>query len=576
MPDTKKSVAVIGAGPSGLVAIKELLEECHLPTCFEKFDEVGGVYRFSEDSNGVYESAQLTSSVRVTSFSDFPPPDNARFHFYHKEYFQYLLDYTENFKLRPYIQFGRLVKKMQKNEAGRWELFVEEIKTKIVTMYTFDAVAICAGVHQTPLIPNLPQLDLFEGKVHHSGTYKRPDSFKDKNVLVVGGGESGSDIVDEVSKHTKNCYLSLKRGVLVVPRLILGRPNDFYTSRLLYTLPSWLWRIRHFKIHYPSMFLWLLAILLIPLHIFIFERVLFYASYFWFLGLILTLAIGIFAFLILVQVIHYAFFYTNFKEIMTMVHLKSTSQAGHGEQFATKCQGIVKAIVEKRCQLKPNIKQFQAHSVEFVDGTSAQIDDVIFCSGYVFNVPFLSINNLDSRTLYKNCFHPDFGSNLCFIGLSRPAIGAIPPMSEMESRWFSLVLSSKRTLPQKEEMEKAIKEDADNHRKTFAVISDRIPNLVDYTSYMDDLAGKVGCKPKFLDLLKTPGLMFKIYANPFMACQFRLFGPHAKPEVARITFKKASLTPVQLVYSYCLICLVCICELLYKLGFSYFKPNLRL
>jgi dimethylaniline monooxygenase (N-oxide forming) len=55
-------VAVIGAGPSGLVAIKELLEEGHEPTCFEKADGLGGVSRFGENDGVVWESCRLTSS----------------------------------------------------------------------------------------------------------------------------------------------------------------------------------------------------------------------------------------------------------------------------------------------------------------------------------------------------------------------------------------------------------------------------------------------------------------------------------------------------------------------------------
>ena len=48
-----KRVAVIGAGPSGLVTIKELLEEGHAPTCFEKAEGLGGVFRFGENDGVV-------------------------------------------------------------------------------------------------------------------------------------------------------------------------------------------------------------------------------------------------------------------------------------------------------------------------------------------------------------------------------------------------------------------------------------------------------------------------------------------------------------------------------------------
>jgi cation diffusion facilitator CzcD-associated flavoprotein CzcO len=39
-----KRVAIVGAGPSGLVTAKELLQEGHAVTCFERTDSLGGVF----------------------------------------------------------------------------------------------------------------------------------------------------------------------------------------------------------------------------------------------------------------------------------------------------------------------------------------------------------------------------------------------------------------------------------------------------------------------------------------------------------------------------------------------------
>jgi cation diffusion facilitator CzcD-associated flavoprotein CzcO len=110
------NVAVIGAGPSGLVTIKELLEEGHDVVCFEKADEIGGLFRFDPNGVGVYESTRMTSSVFISCFSDFPYPENAPFHFKHDEYLAYLKNYTEVslvlFKLgferfRPHLRLAR-------------------------------------------------------------------------------------------------------------------------------------------------------------------------------------------------------------------------------------------------------------------------------------------------------------------------------------------------------------------------------------------------------------------------------------------------------------------------------------
>jgi len=54
MTSEPKRVAVIGAGPSGLVTVKELLEEGHIPTCFEPSAGLGGVFRFDEHQGVVW------------------------------------------------------------------------------------------------------------------------------------------------------------------------------------------------------------------------------------------------------------------------------------------------------------------------------------------------------------------------------------------------------------------------------------------------------------------------------------------------------------------------------------------
>lgn len=59
-------VCVIGAGPSGLVALKTLLENSYECVCLEKDDTIGGTF-----VNKAYDSGRLVSSKYITAFSDF-------------------------------------------------------------------------------------------------------------------------------------------------------------------------------------------------------------------------------------------------------------------------------------------------------------------------------------------------------------------------------------------------------------------------------------------------------------------------------------------------------------------------
>ncbi len=573
---TIKSVAVIGAGASGLTTIKNLLEEGHQVTCFEKAPDLGGIYRYSLDSIGVYESTLLTSSSCLTAFSDFPAAPKPPLHFKHHEFQQYLRDYAAQFNLLSHIRFGHTVLKARQQPNGAWSITVRDEKNNREETLLFDAVAVCAGVHQYAVMPDVPGKELFKGQISHGGYYKNAAPFAGKDVVVIGGGESASDIVDEISKVTRHCILSLRRGVLVIPRLFFGKPNDFYTNRLFYTIPAWLFRIRHKEFHCPSLILFLSALLLGAgiYNIFV-ASINLVSSLSPLIDWPIYIASILLFFYLLVKIFQFLF-YLGLDEISVIGRLSMMSNAGHGEQFATKCQGIAKAIASNRCTLKPGIKRFTVDGVEFDDNTASKADAVIFCTGYVTRFPFLNIDSLDCRTLYKSCFDPALGKSLCFIGFARPAIGAIPPIAELQARWFSQILSGASILPDQNAMIDQINADAAHHKQMFAVVSDRVNGLVDFTSYMDELAGYIGCRPQWQELKKHPLLLLRLYFNPFLSCQYRLQGPHSKRELAISTMKRVPLDFFQCTYSCFFVLLTVISHVLYRLGFKNFKPNLPL
>mmetsp|Transcript_21590 Transcript_21590/g.50080 ORF Transcript_21590/g.50080 Transcript_21590/m.50080 type:complete len:90 (+) Transcript_21590:167-436(+) len=68
-----QKVLILGAGPSGLVALKEMREKGHDAHILEKSQLIGGV--FSRDK---YSAYNLTISNHLMSFSDFPPQEGLR------------------------------------------------------------------------------------------------------------------------------------------------------------------------------------------------------------------------------------------------------------------------------------------------------------------------------------------------------------------------------------------------------------------------------------------------------------------------------------------------------------------
>jgi dimethylaniline monooxygenase (N-oxide forming) len=75
---------------------------------------------------------------------------------------------------------------------------------------------------------------------------------------------------------------------------------------------------------------------------------------------------------------------------------------------------------------------------------------VVLCTGFRTHLPFYTANpKLDGRDLYKNVFLPG-ESALAFIGFARPNVGALPPVAELQARWFAGVVAGKLHLPNAE------------------------------------------------------------------------------------------------------------------------------
>lgn len=96
--------------------------------------------------------------------------------------------------------------------------------------------------------------------------------------------------------------------------------------------------------------------------------------------------------------------------------------------------------------IKPDIKRFTAHGIEFDDGTTVDdIDLVVFATGYTFGFPFVDkeVLNVERNQvdLYKYVFPPRLEKpTLAVIGYIQP-LGAINPLSELQCRWAARVFA---------------------------------------------------------------------------------------------------------------------------------------
>jgi dimethylaniline monooxygenase (N-oxide forming) len=208
------------------------------------------------------------------------------------------------------------------------------------------------------------------------------------------------------------------------------------------------------------------------------------------------------------------------------------------EQFGTKDDEFVRAIAVGKCRRTGAIARIEGPRVFFEDGSWLEPDIMILCTGFETRMPFLS-EDIAAAPRFLHTFNPEVGASLGFIGFLRPAFGAIPPLAELQARWFALVQSGRRELPSRDAMQQSIADLQSYRAHIFRAVHGRLDHLVDHTPFCDALAAQIGCKPGWRELRRESfAFRLRFFAAPFVAAQYRLVGPHAKESLARDVITK--------------------------------------
>ena len=358
--------AVVGAGPHGLSALKNLLQLGIPADGFERDTDLGGNWNFHAENSRVYESTHLISTKPFTQFPDFPMPDAYPDYPSHWQIHRYFRSYAEHFGLFDHLHFNSEVVGVVPADLDRWNVTVRNRETGEETTRQYAGVVIANGHNWWPKIPQYPGQDTFTGEIRHSAHYKSADVIRGKRVLVVGAGNTGCDVAVESAQNAKETYHSTRRGYYYNPKYAFGRPSD-QTADLLLALR-------------------------LPLAL---RRVMFKS--------VLRLTVGDFEKFGLRKPDH------EFFETHPIVNQQLVYYVGHGD-----------------IQPKPDIARFDGSTVHFEDATSAEIDVVVFCTGYLAHFPFLddSYLNLDGDhpVLARQIFTPA-APTLTVSGLIQPDSG---------------------------------------------------------------------------------------------------------------------------------------------------------
>jgi len=233
---------VIGAGPSGLAAVKRLRGRGLDAECLEREDGSGGNWNYGARTSRVFASTRLISSKTLTAFTDFPMPRHWPAYPDHRQCLDYLRSYARHFDLDRHISFGTTVERIEPAgpPTAGWIVHVADGPPR-----RYAGVVIASGHNHVPRLPAIP--GTFAGTFLHAADYKSPTqpmTIAGRRVLVIGGGNSGCDLAVECSRHAAHTVHSTRRGYYVVPREIYGRAADLRAERLhVLGLPLWLRRL---------------------------------------------------------------------------------------------------------------------------------------------------------------------------------------------------------------------------------------------------------------------------------------------------------------------------------------------
>ena len=230
--------AIIGAGPSGLGCAKVFKDLGIEFQGFESSSDVGGLWNISNPRSGVYPNLHLISSRKKTEFKTFKMEGVDEDYPHYAKIFKYLSDFATSFDLAKYFRFNSYVEKITKGEDDEWV-----VKLQDGFEASFDGVIIATGTCGTP---NYPEFEgVFSGDISHSSEVKDFSVYKGKRVLVVGGGNSGSDMACELSRIADHVGLSMRKGNYIIPKYLFGKPAD--QASVGFRLPNRLKQFLHSK-----------------------------------------------------------------------------------------------------------------------------------------------------------------------------------------------------------------------------------------------------------------------------------------------------------------------------------------
>jgi len=349
---------IIGAGPAGM-AIAGRLARLGIPyLLLEKSDRVGHTW------HGHYERLCLHTVKEHSNLPHLEFPEHYPTYVPRLDLIAYWENYIREMGIEPL--FGQEVRHIRRVE-DQWET------TTGTDTFQSKCVVVATGYNRVPYQPEWPGQEQFQGTFIHSKDYRNAKPFTGKKVLLIGMGNTGSELALDLCEHGAFPTISVRSPVNIILRDVLGRPAQ-RTAIMLSKLPEWAYDFIAKTVQ---------------------KRTIGNLS-----------AYGL-------QASPYA----------------PSEQLRRFGKVPVIDIGTVDLIKQRKVLIRPDVERFQENSVVFKDGTSEKFDAVIACTGYRAQAEEFFENGgnlLDARGYPRSLWfdEPEY-QGLYFCGFSIPLSGIL-------------------------------------------------------------------------------------------------------------------------------------------------------